>query len=174
MDEDQDGEVSPFVIRATCKQIGLMDEVMAARLKKLDTEWVRDAVYYARDNPGGFTAEYFNLRRIIANMYQVAGAHDCPEHILDVLADPEGATDEQIEAMLPYHAQPGSDAALEAARYRFLRDHALMSYPSSEGSDQKDAYLVVTGYGWEDNPATVDEAVDAAMTAWQARMQDQQ
>lgn len=45
------------------------------------------------------------LLTIIAAAYQVAGAHDAPAHILDVLANPEGATVEQIEAMLPY--QPG-------------------------------------------------------------------
>ena len=106
MEQDQDGEMSPFVIRATCKQIGLLDEVMAARLKKLDTEWLRDVVYFTRDNPLVMAQDYAKLRQIIANMYQVAGVHDVQEHILDVLADPEGATVEQIEAMLPYRGTP--------------------------------------------------------------------
>jgi len=42
------------------------------------------------------------LLTIIAAAYQVAGVHDVPAHILDVLADPEGATDAQVDAMLPY------------------------------------------------------------------------
>ena len=42
------------------------------------------------------------LRRIIAYAYQIAGAHDAPDRILDVLRYPESATDEQIGAMLPY------------------------------------------------------------------------
>lgn len=45
------------------------------------------------------------LLTIIAYAYQIAGAHDAPTHILDVLADPEAATIEQVDAMLPY--QPG-------------------------------------------------------------------
>ena len=42
------------------------------------------------------------LLTIIGYAYQIAGAHDVPEHILDVLADPEAATIEQVGAMLPY------------------------------------------------------------------------
>jgi len=42
------------------------------------------------------------LLTIIASAYQIAGAHDAPANILDVLADPESATLEQVEAMLPY------------------------------------------------------------------------
>lgn len=59
--------------------------------------------------------------------------------------------------------------AKDAERYRHLRDEALMYYPSGEGSQSKDAYLVVTGYGWEDNPDLVDEAVDAVIAAKAAR-----
>jgi len=42
------------------------------------------------------------LLQIIAAAYQIAGAHDAPEHVLDVLANPEMATQEQIDALLPY------------------------------------------------------------------------
>ncbi|QOY96369.1 hypothetical protein IM543_11415 [Massilia sp. UMI-21] len=42
------------------------------------------------------------LLTIIAYAYQIAGAAGCPAHILDVLCDPDAATTEQIEAMLPY------------------------------------------------------------------------
>jgi hypothetical protein len=48
------------------------------------------------------------LLLIIAYAYQIAGAHDAPDHILDVLANPEEASDEQIEAMLPYVVAPVS------------------------------------------------------------------
>lgn len=53
--------------------------------------------------------------------------------------------------------------AADAGRYKHLRKSALMGYPSSEGSNLKDAYLVITGYGWEDSEAIVDQAVDATM-----------
>jgi hypothetical protein len=42
------------------------------------------------------------LLEIIGCAYQVAGAHGAPVRILDVLADPQAATAEQIDAMLPY------------------------------------------------------------------------
>lgn len=42
------------------------------------------------------------LLSIIASAYLIAGHHDAPAHILDVLADPEAATDAQVDAMLPY------------------------------------------------------------------------
>lgn len=42
------------------------------------------------------------LRQIIASMYQIAGAYDAPAHVLDVLANPELATQAQIDALLPF------------------------------------------------------------------------
>lgn len=51
----------------------------------------------------------------------------------------------------------------DALRYRWLRDHVIFGYPSSEGSSNKDAYLVVTGYGYRERKNLTDQAVDAAM-----------
>lgn len=51
------------------------------------------------------------LLSIVGNAYQIAGAHDVPEHILDVLSDPEEATEAQIEAMLPYVVAPSAQQA---------------------------------------------------------------
>lgn len=54
-------------------------------------------------------------------------------------------------------------------RYEWLRANTEWMYPSSEGSDQKHAYLTVTGYGdcFHDPKAgeIVDAAIDAAMKA---------
>ncbi len=59
-----------------------------------------------------------HLLKIISYAYQVCGAHDVDKRILDVLSDPEGATTDQVEAMLPYFllAQPvqSIDTALPA------------------------------------------------------------
>lgn len=49
-------------------------------------------------------AKIDKFETIIAYAYQIAGAHDCPEYILDVLSDPEEATVAQIHSMLPYVA----------------------------------------------------------------------
>lgn len=69
-------------------------------------------------------------------------------------------------------AQPAAQAApvdataqQDAERYHGLRARACMGYPSGEGSDSKDAYLVITGYGYDDNASVVDAAVDATRAA---------
>jgi hypothetical protein len=51
------------------------------------------------------TEQRDKLLTIIAAAYQVAGAHNAPAHILDVLANPEATTLAQVEGMIPY--QPG-------------------------------------------------------------------
>ena len=49
----------------------------------------------------------------------------------------------------------------DAARYRLLRENACESYPSGEGSNSKDAYLVITGY--DDLYPMTNEQKDAAV-----------
>lgn len=95
---EEDGEMSPFVMEAFTKQSGINDDLMPTRIKRL----MREQGNALLEHPGELVDGYQKLLRIIAYMYQVAGVHDCPEHILDVLADPESATAEQVEAMLPY------------------------------------------------------------------------
>mgnify|MGYP000662704429 CR=1 FL=1 len=55
------------------------------------------------------------LLKIIAATYQIAGVYDAPEHVLDVLANPVMATQEQIDALLPFNiALPVQPAAIAA------------------------------------------------------------
>ena len=96
---DKDKIVSPHMIGAVGKQAG-MQEQFAQLLA----------------HPAILVDGYQKLLRIIAYAYQIAGVHDCPEHILDVLSDPEGATEEQIDAMLPY--QP--DIRIEDAARQYV------------------------------------------------------
>lgn len=42
------------------------------------------------------------LLAIIGAFYQICAEHDFPEHLLDILSDPEAATPEQVDALLPY------------------------------------------------------------------------
>lgn len=99
MEEQEDGVMSPFVMRAVCVQADLLDEVMAARIGKMEREHGLQLLA----NRDYLIEDYQKLLKIIAYTYQVLGAHDAAERILDVLGDPEGATEEQIDAMLPYH-----------------------------------------------------------------------
>lgn len=54
-------------------------------------------------------------------------------------------------------------AEIDAARYRWLRKNVCMGCPSPEGSQYKDAYLVITGYGYEESGDLTDDAIDTAM-----------
>lgn len=51
----------------------------------------------------------------------------------------------------------------DAARYRWLRKEAVMFHVSCEGSNNKDAYLSVTGWGDDDSSEIIDNAVDFEM-----------
>lgn len=51
----------------------------------------------------------------------------------------------------------------DAARYRWLRKRAVMFNVSCEGSNNKDAYLSVTGWGDDDSSEIIDRAVDFEM-----------
>ena len=53
----------------------------------------------------------------------------------------------------------------DARRYRYLLEGAVMHYMSAEGSESKDAYLTITGYGHDDSAASIDNAIDAQMLA---------
>ena len=53
--------------------------------------------------------------KIIYSTYQVCGVHDVSEHILDVLCAPESATDEMVEAMLPYELEAAQAQAVPDA-----------------------------------------------------------
>lgn len=53
----------------------------------------------------------------------------------------------------------------DAERYRWLREGAYEGYPSSEGSSNKDAYLVITGYDslYPMSDIQKDAAIDAEL-----------
>lgn len=88
-------EISVHMMRGVMGGMGITDEVTEARLAKLE----RDEALLLSADPD-LVAKYQKLLRIIAYTYQLAGRVDMPDHVLDVLGDPEGATSEQVEALL--------------------------------------------------------------------------
>lgn len=57
------------------------------------------------------------LLQIIAAAYQIAGVYEAPDHVLDVLANPEAATRGEIDALLPFvAAQPKQEPLTQAQR----------------------------------------------------------
>lgn len=51
-------------------------------------------------DPAGTSKDH--LLAIIGAFYQICAEHDFPEHLLDILSDPEATTPEQVDALLPY------------------------------------------------------------------------
>lgn len=78
------------------------DDVMEKRLENLAQEEYLDVLTRMQNDPYVMAHQYSKLLRILAAAYQIAGCHDAPDAILDVLARPEEATDEQVTALLPY------------------------------------------------------------------------
>lgn len=77
-----------------------------------------------------------------------------PEQMQQAFKDGAASRDGEVEAL-----------RADAARYRWLRDHVIFGYPSSEGSNDKAAYLVVTGYGYRESKKLTDQAIDAVRAA---------
>lgn len=91
------------VMAAVIKQLRLEgDEVMEKRLERLAREEYIEVLTRIQCDPYGMAEQYSKLLRILAAVYQIAGCHDVPDSVMDVLAHPEAATDEQVGALLPY------------------------------------------------------------------------
>lgn len=159
-DQDEDGIVSPWVIKSVLKQGGIEpDDIFAARLRRSENEKLDDLNALAKSNPDALVNEFIKLRYIVAYMYQVAGIHDCDELILDVLSDPEEATEEQIAAMLPYMSTDAEDAKRWRFRKNFLADGGAILF-SANGCQLRysDGQTLIAG-------ATEEDAIDLAIRA---------
>jgi hypothetical protein len=123
------------------------------------------------------------LLTIIAAAYQVAGVHDAPAHILDVLADPENASDAQVDAMLPYApisvVQASADAHPKPAETRMVTWSAASA--SQVHARPEDARIAVRT--WRERigvgpdfplhaPTDVERAMEAEIAELRALMPD--
>lgn len=94
------------VMAAVIKQAGVQgDEVMDKRLENLEREEYLAILTRINTDPVGMAEQYCKLLRILAAAYQIAGYHDAPDTVLDVLAYPEAATDDAVTALLPYRQE---------------------------------------------------------------------
>ncbi len=62
------------------------------------------------------------LRRFAAEVYQVLGALDAPENVLDNASDAANGVPLRHETLLPFFAEDYEALRKDAARYRWLRD----------------------------------------------------
>lgn len=99
--------------------------------------------------------------KIICYTYQIAAACGVPANILDILCDPERATDEQIEAMLPY----SHDGMMEEQRVakELLDDRARLNFIAEHGSGIRsngDKRVVIASWRKEDAVNGLRRAID--------------
>lgn len=130
---------------ATFAQYGQPKDYAASDMMRADLEVL---VLQAAARPD-------KLLQIIAALYQIAGVYDAPTYVLDVLANPEMATQEQIDTLLPFsitqpetlpinHAEAKSLAYIKRKESNLARCYLeLCEIKKSEKSppDQKDAEI---------------------------------
>lgn len=100
----------------------------------LVSEWSEDSIdrmFSMGDKIVSAVNSQDKLLNIIASAYQIAGSYGAPSNVLDVFSDPEAASDEQIEALLPYVPDNSVQDNLVAALEKIIemnRQHAKDQY----------------------------------------------
>ena len=120
----------------------------------------RDAEFIAAANPQailGLIAEVERLRQFAAEAYQVLGALDAPENVLDNASDAANGAPLRHETLLPFFAEGYEALRKDAERYRWLRSRDL------ETISQGGVFAGITPENQVLNEETLDEAIDAAM-----------
>ncbi|MFU7297274.1 ead/Ea22-like family protein [Pseudomonas aeruginosa] len=127
-----------------------------------------DAQFIGRANPktvlalldeiDGLKAENEALRRFAAEVYQVLGALDAPENVLDNASDAANGVPLRHETLLPFFADDYESMQKDAARYRWLRDSCTRQWDVM----CRDIEIVINGDGAEDCE-DLDGIIDAVL-----------
>ncbi|EMG5017429.1 hypothetical protein ACV344_07135 [Pseudomonas aeruginosa] len=102
-------------------------------------------------------AEVEHLRRFAAEVYQVLGAMDAPENVLDNASDAANGVPLRHETLLPFFAEDYEALCKDAARYRWLRERDL------ETIRQGGVFAGMTPENIVLNQEDLDAAIDAAL-----------
>ncbi|HCL4061839.1 ead/Ea22-like family protein [Pseudomonas aeruginosa] len=103
-------------------------------------------------------AENDALRKFSAEAYQVLGALDAPENVLDNASDAANGVPLRHETLLPFFAEDYEALRKDAARYRWLIASAWYVGPEPKGDTE--------AVSWHDHNETmhgVTTAIDAAI-----------
>ncbi|EOX9899897.1 TPA: ead/Ea22-like family protein [Pseudomonas aeruginosa] len=135
--------------------------------------WMRDdelrnnAEFIAANNPktvlalldeiDRLKAENDALRKFSAEAYQVLGALDAPENVLDNASDAANGVPLRHETLLPFFAEDYEALCKDAARYRWLRERDL------ETIRQGGVFAGMTPENIVLNQEDLDAAIDAAL-----------
>lgn len=102
-------------------------------------------------------AENDALRKFSAEAYQVLGALDAPENVLDNASDAANGVPLRHETLLPFFAEDYEALCKDAARYRWLRERDL------ETIRQGGVFAGMTPENIVLNQEDLDAAIDAAL-----------
>ncbi|EPJ7991094.1 hypothetical protein [Pseudomonas aeruginosa] len=112
----------------------------------------------AADGIEWLIAEVEHLRRFAAEAYQVLGALDAPENVLDNASDAANGVPLRHETLLPFFAEDYEALRKDAVRYRWLRDSCTRQWDVM----YRDIEIVINGDG-ADDCEDLDGIIDAAL-----------
>ncbi|MBI7277639.1 hypothetical protein JEU36_30145 [Pseudomonas aeruginosa] len=117
--------------------LGLIEEVEKLRAdtssmrgslnanSKCTKKLIKDGTRAAKERDR-LRAENEALRRFAAEVYQVLGALDAPENVLDNASDAANGVPLRHETLLPFFADDYESMRKDAVRYRGLRDEGYL------------------------------------------------
>ncbi|WP_225007557.1 hypothetical protein [Pseudomonas aeruginosa] len=103
-------------------------------------------------------AENEALRKFSAEAYQVLGALDAPENVLDNASDAANGVPLRHETLLPFFVEDYEELRKDATRYRWLRDNCTRQWDVM----YRDIEVVIKGDG-ADDCEDLDGIIDAAL-----------
>lgn len=129
---------------------------------KVDAQFIGKAtpktVLALLDEIDRLKAENEALRKFSAEAYQVLGALDAPENVLDNASDAANGVPLRHETLLPFFAEDYEALRKDAERYRWLIASAWYIGPEPEGDTE-----AVSWHDHNDTMHGVTTAIDAAI-----------
>ena len=153
-----DSAANPKAILALLDEIdGLSDELSACTEHPGGCGYWREAAKRRAEERDRLRDENEVLRRFAAEAYQVLGALDAPENVLDNASDAANGLPLRHETLLPFFAEDYEALRNDAARYRWLRERDL------ETIRQGGVFAGMTPENIVLNQEDLDAAIDAAL-----------
>ncbi|MFH0105545.1 hypothetical protein [Pseudomonas aeruginosa] len=134
------------------------DEPISAAWELFDSAANPTTILALLDEIDRLRAENEALRRFAAEVYQVLGALEAPENVLDNASDAANGVPLRHETLLPFFAEEYEALRKDAARYRWLIASAWYVGPEPMGDTE--------AVSWHDHNETmhgVATAIDAAI-----------
>ncbi|HHM8951325.1 TPA: ead/Ea22-like family protein [Pseudomonas aeruginosa] len=165
--DEHDDELGQWIAAANPQAIlGLIAEVERLRSRlEIDERIPHDGIACREETIKALDekcdklkAENNALRKFSAEAYQVLGALDAPENVLDNASDAANGVPLRHETLLPFFAEDYEALRKDAERYRWLIASAWYVGPEPEGDTE-----AVSWHDHNDTMHGVTTAIDAAI-----------